>query len=57
MIEKELDTIRLKLYEATKHMTPDERIAFIKAKAAPAIKKYNMRVVGKTEPDKTKVVV
>ena len=49
MIEEELNTTRVKLYEITKDMTRGERVAYIKNQVAPALKKYNIRVVSQIE--------
>ena len=48
-IETELNAIRLKLYEATKGMTPEEEIAYLKEKVAPVYAKHNIRTVPRIE--------
>ena len=44
-IEDEIDAIRLKIYEETKHMTPEQRIERVKRRTDPIIKQYGMKVV------------
>ena len=44
-IEDEVDTIRDKIYEEIKAMTPDEEIAYFNAAAAEARTKYNIRII------------
>ena len=48
-IEAELNVTRLKLYEETKGMTPEEEIAYLKEKAASVHAKYNIRTVSRLE--------
>ncbi len=43
MLEDELDAIRLRLYERTKGMTPEEEVAYLKARSAPLYKEFNIR--------------
>ena len=54
--ENELDTIRIRHYEATKDMTTNERVAYIKAQIAPTLKQFNMRVVTQTVRSPSKSV-
>ena len=48
-IEAELNVIRLKLYEETQGMTPEEEIAYLKEKVAPVHAKYNICTVSRVE--------
>ena len=48
-IEAELNAIRLKLYEETQGMTPEEEITYLKKKVAPIHAKYNIRTISRTE--------
>ena len=43
MLEVELNAIRLSLYEETKDMTSEEKIAYIKARTEPAVKRFGIR--------------
>lgn len=42
-IEDELNAIRVKLYEQTKDMLPEERVAFIRKQVDPTIKEFGLR--------------
>ena len=44
-IEKELNAIRVDLYEKTRDMLPSERVAYIRAQVAPVHKKYGIHTV------------
>jgi len=44
-IEDELDAIRIKHYERTKDMTPEERIAYVNNKAEQILKPYGIKPV------------
>jgi hypothetical protein len=44
-IEDELDEIRVELYEQTKDMTCDERVAYFKSLAAPILKEYGLHTL------------
>ena len=44
-IEAEVDAIRLQLYEETKHMTMEERWAYMNERTDPLLKKFNIKVV------------
>jgi hypothetical protein len=48
-IEDEVDEIRLKIYEETKHMTTAEWSEYVDKKTEATIKKYGMKVA--TEAD------
>ena len=48
-IEQEVDKIRLKIYEETKHMTTAELCEYIHNKTEATIKKYGMKVVSKED--------
>jgi hypothetical protein len=50
-IEKELDVIRIRHYEQTKDMTPDERIAYIRTSIAPIMQQYNFRTATQVASD------
>ena len=54
-IEAELDSIRLKLYEKTKDMTTNERVAFFNDSADRALEKYGIKTV-KMESVKVNVI-
>ena len=43
-VEAEIDAIRQKIYEETKHMTMEERLADLKRRTDPIIKQYHMKV-------------
>jgi hypothetical protein len=45
--EAELRTIRQELYEETKNMTSEERVAHLRAQTEPIMKKYNFHVIEK----------
>ena len=49
-IENELNVIRADFYEKTKHMTPSERVAYLKAQVAPVHQKYGIRTVNEIKP-------
>ena len=42
--EDELDAIRVNLYEKVKHMTADERIAYLDEQTAPIIEEFGIRL-------------
>ncbi len=42
-IEAEVDAIRRKIWEETKHMTPEERIADLIRRTDPLIKQFNIK--------------
>jgi hypothetical protein len=44
-IEDEIDEIRLRIYEETKHMTGKEFNEYINKRTEATIKKYGMKVV------------
>jgi hypothetical protein len=41
-VEDELNAIRIELYEQTKRMTPNERIAYLRGLAAPIHKEFGI---------------
>ena len=41
--EEELEAIRDALYEKTKHMTTEEHVAYIKAKAEKVMQEFNIK--------------
>jgi hypothetical protein len=41
-IEDELDVIRLALYEETKHMSPNEKVAYLRQQAQVINEKYGL---------------
>ena len=41
-LEDELDAIHLELYEETKNMSSEERVAYLRKLAAPNNKKYGL---------------
>ena len=51
-VEKEIDAIRLELYEETKHMTKSERVAFFYKQAALAGEKYGFKLSNRQPPPK-----
>ena len=51
-IEKEIDAIRLVLYEQTKHMTASERSAFFNNEVAVLGEKYGFKTVARDVPSK-----
>jgi hypothetical protein len=48
-IEAELNEIRVQYYEATKGMTPEEEIAYVRAQVEPIHKQFNIHPVSRTE--------
>jgi len=44
-IEEDLNKIRLKIYEETKHMTPQEHTEYYKKKAERMAKQYGFKFV------------
>jgi hypothetical protein len=44
-IEREIDRIRLQIYEEIKDMTPEEMNEYFRKKTEATIKKYNLKVV------------
>ena len=42
--EDELDAIRVNLYEKVKHMTANERIAYLDEQTAPIIEEFGIRL-------------
>lgn len=42
-IEAEVDAIRQKIWEETKHMTPEERVADLIRRTDPLIKEFHMK--------------
>jgi hypothetical protein len=44
-IEKEINNIRLEIYEETKHMTPEELHEYYSIPAHEAAKKYGFRII------------
>ena len=41
--EEELDAIRVRLSEEIKDMTPEEHVAYLRAKTEPLMKRYNLK--------------
>jgi hypothetical protein len=48
-IERELDAIRIDLYEQTKHITASEKTDFFNKAAAALSKKYGFKIISKVE--------
>ncbi|MDR1622595.1 MAG: hypothetical protein LBS00_09495 [Synergistaceae bacterium] len=46
-IEAELNDIRVQYYEATKGMTPEEEIAYVRAEVKPIHKQFNIHAVSR----------
>lgn len=46
VFEDELDTIRLNLYEEVKGMTPEEEVAYLKARVTPIHEQFGIRMSG-----------
>ena len=44
-VEREINDIRVKIYEETKGMSPSEMTAYIKRQVAPIHKKYRFQMV------------
>jgi hypothetical protein len=44
-IEDELDAIRIRIYERTKDMTPEERVAYVNSEARRILKPYGITPV------------
>jgi hypothetical protein len=44
-IEDELDAIRIRHYERTKNMTPEEEVDYVNNKAAEILKPYGIRPI------------
>jgi hypothetical protein len=49
--EDELDEIRVELYEETKDMTIEERVAYLKSLAAPVLKEFGIRTLNQIKED------
>ncbi|GHV60947.1 hypothetical protein AGMMS49587_03790 [Spirochaetia bacterium] len=49
-IEADLDKIRMKLYEQTKHLHGAEMTAYLKKLSAPVLKEYSIRTVHDETP-------
>jgi hypothetical protein len=47
--QAELDEIRMQYYEATKGMTPEEEIAYVRAQVEPIHKQFNIHAVSSVE--------
>jgi hypothetical protein len=48
-IEDELDAIRLEFFEKTKHMTIEQKMAFIHEETDPIHKKYGIKPISKID--------
>ena len=48
-IEQEVDAIRLRIYEETKHMTTAELCEYIRKETEATIKEYGMKVVSRVD--------
>ena len=44
-VEDELDVIRIRLYEQTKDMTTEERVAYVNSKAEQILKPYGVQPI------------
>jgi len=44
-IERDINRIRLKIYEETKDMTPAQRVDYYRRNTEPVIKKYGLKLV------------
>ena len=44
VLEDELDTIRLRIYERIKGMTPEEEIEYFRARNEPVMRQFNMKM-------------
>ena len=51
-IEKEINAIRMDLYEEIKNMSPSEMNAYIKAQVEPIHKKYGICTISETKSNK-----
>lgn len=47
MIEQDINRIRLEIYEETKGMTPEQRVAHTRKATDETIKKYDFKVIEK----------
>ena len=56
-IETELDKIRVDLYEKVKHMTPRERVAYIKAQVAPVHEAHGIKTIKEIKTDVRKMAL
>jgi len=56
-IEKELDAIRVSLYEEIKGMSPSEMNAYMREQVAPIENKYGIRPVNKPIPGNRKAAL
>ena len=50
-VEKEINTIRVALYEEVKGMSPSEMNAYMRTQVAPLHEQYGIRPVRQTAPD------
>ena len=48
-IEQEVNEIRIRIYEKTKDMTPEQIVEYYKQSTADVIRKYRLRVVASTD--------
>ena len=48
-IEQEVNEIRLKIYEETKNMTPEQKNEYYRTRTEASIKKYNLKVVANAD--------
>jgi hypothetical protein len=49
--EKELDEIRVNIYEQVKDMTIEEEVAYLKSLSAPVLREYGLRTLNEIKAD------
>jgi len=50
-IERDINRIRLKIYEETKDMTPAQRVDYYRRSAEPIIKQYGFKVIASAKAE------
>jgi hypothetical protein len=54
-VEDELNAIRIRLYEQTKGMTPEEEVAYLKKLSAPVLKEFGIQPLERRETDELRL--
>jgi len=44
-IERDINKIRISIYEETKDMTPEQRVKYTRERTEPIIQKYGLKVI------------
>ena len=56
-IEKEIDEIRVRLYEEIKGMSPAEMNAYLRAQVAPIEKEFGIKAVSRSKIDERRAAL